>query len=253
MIDGETEQLKGRLGLAANAMLLSGPDSPYSGTARCIFGEALTVAPTIRLKTIRGQFPLEKVVSPFYASRPGFSNHFLQRPQLLKDPYLDRWAALVQLLDQLHGAGIPRVLHVAFQAFQVALTRDSLEFAIPEFVRAVECIIGLSRGMGRKEFAQRAMSLATRIHKNWYVGGKGNQARARKLYGLRSDCVHGKVPFEELLSTGATGQDEVARFGYMAEALARECLLWVLKNQQHHHHFKNRKTLEDAWANGHLP
>jgi hypothetical protein len=248
--DDETELLRGRLGLAAYAMLLAAPTRPYSGIARCVHGEALSVKPPVRLETIRGQFDVEEIQRPYYDSRPAFGERFVQIPRLLRDPYLDRWAALVPVLEQFRSANPPRILEIAFQAFNVALTRSSLEFAIPEFVRAVECIIGLSRGMGRKDFAHRSMLLANRLRKHWYVGGKGLQSRARSLYGHRSDCVHGKVPFETLLSGGEAGKDEAARFAYLAEALARECLLWVLENPQHYSHFTDRAALEAAWNAG---
>jgi hypothetical protein len=157
------------------------------------------------------------------------------------------------LLDAALAKGLPRILSVAFTAFQVALTRDSLEFAIPEFVRTVECIVGLQRGKGRKEFAVRAMCLAPVLHSHWYVGGDDLQARIEELFQHRSDCVHGKVPLDTLLSSGTLGEDEAARFGYLAEALARECLLWVLNRPQHLQYFADRPTLEDAWAKNLLP
>jgi hypothetical protein len=166
---------------------------------------------------------------------------------------LDRWADLVKQLDQALTTGLPRIVSVAFTAFQAALTRDSLEFAVPEFVRTVECIVGLPRGKGGKQFAGRAMRIARHLQGYWYVGGTDLQARIEELYEHRSDCVHGKVPFHTLLSGGSAGEDEAARFGYLAEGLARESLLWVLSNTQKFPLFNDRQTLETAWAMNQLP
>lgn len=248
VIDAETATLRNHLRIAATAMLLAAPNRPHSGVARGVHGEALSVSPCVRLKTIRGQFDLEEVKRPYYATRKAFSQHFVGAPSLLRDPYLDRWAELIPLLDKAWNAQTPKILQVAFQAFEVALTRSSLEFAIPEFVRCVECIVGLQQGKGGKHFADRVIRIARHLQNHWYVGGTDLQVRIELLYKHRSDCVHGKIPFETLLAGGIAGEDEAARLDYLAEAVARECLLWVLKNPQHLPHFVDRATLESAWA-----
>ncbi|MEY4580349.1 MAG: hypothetical protein RL701_5052 [Pseudomonadota bacterium] len=252
MFDDETKALRQRLGIAFYAMLLAAPSRPFSGVAQCVHGEALSVTPVV-LKTVHGKENIEAIERPYYDKRLAFTKLLQDTPGLLRDPYLDRWAELVKLLDTALKAGLPRILNVAFSAFKVALTRDSLEFAVPEFVRTVECILGLPRGKGGNVFADRAMRVARQLQNHWYVGGKDLQARIEELYQHRSDCVHGKVPFHTLLSAGAAGEDEAARFGYLAEALARECLLWVLNHPQHLQYFADRPTLEDAWAKNLLP
>jgi hypothetical protein len=252
VIDAENKLLRERVGLAFYAMLLAGPARPFSGVAQRVHGEALSLSP-VKLKSIRGKENIEGIERPYYDSRPAFIRLLQATPGLLKDPYLDRWVYLVGRLDHLLRAGLPKILSVAFAAFQVALTRDSLEFAVPELVRTVECIVGLPRGKGGKQFADRAMRIARRLHGHWYVGGNDLQARIEELYQHRSDCVHGKVPFHTLLSAGTAGEDEAARLGYLAEALARESLLWVLGNEQNFPLFNDRQTLETAWSTNQLP
>jgi len=40
-------------------------------------------------------------------------------------------------------------------------------------------------------------------------------------YVLRSDCVHGKVPFHDMQARGESGEEEAAQLGYVAQVLAR--------------------------------
>lgn len=249
VIDRESNMLRERVGLAGYAMLLAGPARPFSGVAQRVHGEVRSLSP-LKLKTIRGKENLERIQRPYYDTRLAFAQLLQSTPGLLQDRYLDRWADLVPVLDRVANAAPPRILSVAFSAFHVALTRDSLEFAVPEFVRAVECIVGLPQGQGARQFADRSMRIVRRLQSHWYIGGGDLQQRIAGLYQHRSDCVHGKVPFDTLLSEG--GEDEAARFGYLAEALARECLLWVLDNPQHFQFFMDRPTLENAWQQNRL-
>jgi hypothetical protein len=218
VINGEEHQLRDRLGLAYHAMLLTAPRNPFYGVSRLVYGEALSGTPPVQLKTIRGKQNLDEIQRPYFDTRTAYHQRLQSAPTRVKDLYLDRWANLVPVLERARAGGLSRSLVIAFDAFHIALTRPTLDFAIPELVRSVECIIALSKGMGRKEFAARALQLSPQVRNDWYVGGKGNEKRAKGLYRHRSDCVHGKVPFEDLLSQGTVGEDEAARFGYLAEA-----------------------------------
>jgi hypothetical protein len=126
-----------------------------------------------------------------------------------------------------------------------------LEFSIPEFVRAAEGLIALPPSTGRVLFRDRALRLAPRLRTDVYVGADV-EGLLLKLYDLRSDCVHGKVPFHDMQARGGKGEEEAAQLGYVAEVLARETLLLALR-RPNWSVFRSRDQLQGAWTSGAFP
>jgi hypothetical protein len=61
--------------------------------------------------------------------------------------------------------------------------------------------------------------------------------------------VHGEVPFE-LLRDAQDGPKTVARFGYLAETVAREALLHAILDPALNGEFASRARIESAWETG---
>ena len=57
---------------------------------------------------------------------------------------------------------------------------------------------------------KRALWIAHRLSGDAYPAGWNLDSKLLDLYNHRSDCVHGKVPFEELIEAGEVGKLEVA-------------------------------------------
>jgi hypothetical protein len=66
---------------------------------------------------------------------------------------------------------MPVLLDLALDSFDTALQRGRLEFRIPEFVRAADCILATRQGQGRRDFIERSLQLVPSLLSHWYVGG----------------------------------------------------------------------------------
>ena len=88
---------------------------------------------------------------------------------------------------------------------------------------------------------------------HWFAGGVDLGDRLRALYQHRNDCVHGKLPFESLHQSGDAGSDKAARFEFLAELVARQAVLYAIKNPAKYIEFADRARLEDAWDQKRLP
>jgi hypothetical protein len=163
------------------------------------------------------------------------------------------WFPLWVEVDELLSRRTPKppILNYALLAYWSAWTRRLLEFSIPEFVRAAEGLIALPPRTGRVMFRDRALRLAPGLRADDYVGSDVEGLLLR-LYDLRSDCVHGKVPFHDMQARGDEGQEEAARLAYVAEVLARETLMLALRRPDWAA-FSSRDELQRAWADGAFP
>jgi hypothetical protein len=71
------------------------------------------------------------------------------------------------------------------------------------------------------------------------------------LYQLRSDCVHGKLPFTPL--QGAEPNTHMGQREFVAETIAREAILHVLRSEKRIAMFADRSSAEKAWTERALP
>jgi hypothetical protein len=159
-----------------------------------------------------------------------------------------RWAEVCWFLRDVQ---VPQVLAFALMVHRSAWTRRLLEFSIPEFVRAAEGVIALAKGEGAKVFENRARRLVPSLAQDDYVG-RDLDRLLPDLYQLRSDCVHGKLPFEDLKAQGPEGWETACQLAYLAEVLAREALLVALRRPDRTV-FETRDALAGAWASGAFP
>jgi hypothetical protein len=250
VLDAENEQLRSRLIAPWRALPLARPLNPFSGRAWTLSGEAQRVGDRERLRSVRSAGELDTLARPFYATRPSFIK---KMPWREPDPWFQRWLDIDGLMQRLFAKGMPTILHVALKAFGRGLGRDDLESRLPDLVRATECIVAVPRRQGAKTFVERAMQLSPDLTTDWFVGGADVEERLLALYQHRSNCVHGKIPFLELHAKGDEGDEQAARFEYLAEYIAREAVLAALRAEGKHHEFDDRATLEDAWARGRFP
>jgi hypothetical protein len=203
-------------------------------------------------------------VRPFYVTRDRHTELQVAAMQRSWDEHGARhdqsWFRSWVEVDELLGRGPtrPPILGYAMLSYSSAWTRRLLEFAIPEFVRAAEGVIAIPRaardrnGASMQEtFCERARRLAPRLARDEYIGADFD-ALLPKLYQLRSDCVHGKLPFAGMQAFGEAGKDQAAQLNYVAEVLAREALLLALRRQDWSI-FESREVLESAWATGAFP
>lgn len=245
VLDLENRALTERLGRAWLAWIVPPPCRPSGHRPWVVTGEAADDAPKGLLKSVRDFARYREVVRPFYAHQDIYWDRKKKPKGLRVEPTFEKWVSVDDLLNQKP----PRILNVAIRVLVEALARSPLEARIPELVRASECILGLPSGTGRVEFAGRALRLVPTLSLDWFVG-RGVQNRLLQLYQHRSDCVHGNIPFEELHRRGAAGTAEAARSEYLAELLARECVVFALERRGLWHHFESRDLLERAWQSG---
>lgn len=197
----------------------------------------------------------ERIVRPVYWGRRRYQDLFgasrwkhWAKHGSADDSWFLKWVEVDALLTR---SPRPAIIGYALLAHAGARTRQFLEFSIPEFVRAAEGVLALAKGMGAKVFRDRALRLVPELRDDEYVGGDVDQLLL-ELYQLRSDCVHGKLPFADLQALGDRGQDRAAELSYVAEFLAREALLAALR-QEDWSIFVNREDLEAAWAASTFP
>lgn len=248
--DGESEMLSNRLAVAYYAYLLASPSFGCDGEFHHVSGQARSVATDVTLQSIKGLGDFRRIKRPFYRRRPAFIR---VSPWQEPDPWPERWREWIRVLDAAYEQKMPVLLDIALASFATALRRTRLEFSIPDFVRAADCILATRQGKGKQDFVERTMQIAPELKKHWYVGGTDLEDRIRKLYDHRSHCVHGRVPFLELNARGEPGADEAARFEYLAEIIARKVLGWAFQRPAAYPALRDRALLDDAWNQKSFP
>jgi hypothetical protein len=244
------------------AYLLTGASIHGSNAAWLLSGAAESDAVGARPKTLTAAQELDRVVYPSYLHRPRYVEVALERSYRATGgpPPDGSWFPLWVEADERLNRRTPRPLIIGYAllAHASAWTQALLEFSIPLFVRAAEGVIAIPKAAKKRNkmsmqdtFCERARRLVPTLAQDEYVRANLD-ALLPKLYQLRSDCVHGKVPFEDLKARGEEGQDEAAQLNYVAEVLAREALLLALRRQDWSV-FESRASLEAAWASGAFP
>lgn len=259
--------------LGWHAIHLAGLLTPYSGEGYLFSGEADAVSSEkLRLTTLETFQPTYATKMPLYFALPEYE---AAHPATVMDPWFDRWRSWIEILDNYGPKGLPQILNVAIRAFERGLQRSHFDDKLPELVRAAESILAVPRGRTATEFTQRSLKLVPTLgslpylqsasapmlpqshvsadskgagYQRWFnaSGTTDIERWLAVLYGHRSDCVHGKIPFEELRQQ-IGGESEAARFDYLAETLAREAICYALRNPARFVEFKDRATLETAW------
>jgi hypothetical protein len=256
VLDDETYRLRRTVSDAWTAFLLSGAE--HSGDAPwLISGESEGCDHRAQLRSIRTAAQLERMIVPFHVLHSRRHRDLraaaLEKHWAAHGKHDDSWFARWIEIDDLLGrrTPVPPILWYALRSYGSAWDRKLLEFSIPEFVRAAEGIIALAKGMGAKAFRDRALHLVPSLRTDEYVG-TDIDALVADLYQLRSDCVHGKLPFHDMQQRGEEGEEHASQLAYVAEVLAREALLAALR---HHDQsvFASRVGVESAWANGSFP
>jgi hypothetical protein len=255
VLDDENSRLLGRVTNSWRAFLLSRPPINEVGQSWLLSGDASAPEADSALLNVRTTSKLDSTIRPMHATRRKFSD--IEADDFIKhweahgsrdDSWFERWIEIDRLLCEGKWS---EILGHALLAHGSALTRQELEFSIPELVRAAEGVIALERRMGADVFKTRALRLAPALKTDRYVGGEIDTLLL-ELYQARSDCVHGKVPFLELRGQGDQGEERAAQLGYVADVLAREALLVALRWKDRSI-FTSRETLEKAWASGTFP
>lgn len=269
VLDGENRQLEARLQKLRQALLLTGPNALVWGRAWGFTGATESLDVTSPLRTVNSHWLYEGIIRPMSAGGPGRDEYWDAKPEGLDDGWLFRWRDAAALVEQ----SLPLILQHALMSFERAFEPVIVEFKLPDAVRAIEAIIALPRGHkgGKPNFAARVMKLVPEVCDDWFAGSSTLQkdetmlARLEMLYQHRNDCSHGKVPFQSLLERvhGADGKPdsteelraiiELSRFEYLAEFVARRCLLAALNHPRRETVFADRDVLEAAWENGDFP
>lgn len=248
-------RLRARVDRSWSAFLLSGAATESDSAAWFLHGEAAgdrSGSPLRSLKTV-GQ--IDRLIRPPYRGRERYVGilaknlmQYWSEHGSRDQSWFPRWLDACALLNQ---PNLPLIVGYALLAHGSAWTRRYLEFSIPEFVRVAEGVIALPRNQGGKTFVERALRLAPGLQQDEYVG-MATESLLPELYQLRSDCVHGKLPFAEMQALGDKGEEHAAQLSYVAEVLARESVLTALRHPDWSV-FATRDNLEQAWASGAFP
>lgn len=255
VLDADDQRLRGEAYRAWRAFLLSEGSVNAGGHAWIISGETAGIDPGSSLLGVRTAQELDRIILPFYRTRPSFLD--LKAAALEKhwsmhgrrdDSWFYQWVEIDELLS---STPLPHIVGYALLAHDSARARKLLEFSIPEFVRAAEGVIALPRNKGAKTFSDRALRLVPRLRTDEFVGADIEQLLL-DLYQTRSDCVHGKLPFIDLQALGEKGEDRAAQLNYAADVLARGSLVLALRHSDKSI-FETREKLERAWATSTFP
>lgn len=251
-LDADDLRLLEQMRTAWAAFLLTG--ASHSSDPWVISGEAAGDRIGSPPLTLASAQPQDGKVHPFYMQRPGYIEvAYRKQWEATHGKPDESWFWLWVEVDELLTRRTlrPAILGYALLSYYSALRRSLLEFSIPEFVRAVEGVIALPFGRGRYEFRDRALQIVPSLRSDKYVR-ENIEALLVRLYELRNDCVHGKLPFRDMEARGEEGQDEAAQLSYAAEVLARETLLLALRHPDWSV-FESREVLEGAWEKGAFP
>ncbi len=221
-------------------------DANVHGLRRALHGRAVDENPKGRLGDIRGFVSLDTPSRPYYVSR---SLYWDARKPFGPPKPIVGWPDLHEIVRH----GLPRLLDIALGSFEQALLRQGLEFRIPEFVRAADCVLAVAKHEGRTGFAEKALRIAPDLAQSPLLAGIDVGAFLVELYERRSDCVHGRIPFEDLVDQGEVGKDRAARLEYTAEQVARVAVLAGVRHPRRVAIFADRTTLETAWDDGSFP
>jgi hypothetical protein len=263
VLDHESKLLEQRLAVARLAYILASPSTGSHAEFRYVGGQATSIDPDVRLCSIRQHGSFHKAERAFYRTREAFMKVWPWR-EMYAESWLGRMEEWVRILDNAYATrnddqtqkpGMPVLLDLALDSFATALQRSRLEFSIPEFVRAADCILATRQGRGKKDFIERSLQLVPDLPNHWYVGGTRAELEQRigQLYDHRSECVHGKVPFLSLRNRGEVGADDAAKFEFLAEAIARGVLEFVLRHPLKFPDLRDRDLLDTAWENDSFP
>lgn len=251
VIDHENQAIQQRLEQIRLALLLTGPNGLVSGETWVFDGQAANGEWDGPLSGIQTSARHSRIVRPLYTTLPAFAD---LRPWPRETGWLERWKGMLEKLSVASRGGYPPLLFFALIAFDRAFEPYAIEFKVPDCVRSAEAVLGLPRnGGGRREFARRVFALLPELEQDQYLGGAAIGDRLMQLYDHRADCVHGKIPFAKLKDLGADGEDEAAKFDYLAEYIARGVLNRALEHPRMREVLADRAVLESAWATGSFP
>jgi len=204
----------------------------------------------LRLLDVRSHEHRNGVPNPFFVSRDKlWGVLFRNEPDIWDElPEIDN------LLDFDHrGIKCPQLLHFSIQAYLLALEQPQLEFRVPLLVRAAEGVIAVSRRNVKTQFVQRA-KLILETHGLGPLADFINlPSELDRLYDVRSECVHGKLPFSCEIDAGEGGADNAALLEYVAHLLARTALKLALRSQGAIAMMTDRDALEKSWASDEFP
>lgn len=263
ILDLESKLLERRLAVARLAYILASPSTGPHAEFRYVGGQATSIDPDVRLCSIRQHGSFHKIERAFYRTREAFTKVWPWR-EMYTESWLGRMEEWVRILDSAYATGkhdqtqtlgMPVLLDLALDSFDTALQRSRLEFSIPEFVRAADCILATRQGRGKRDFIERSLQLVPDLPNHWYVDGTRAELEQKigQLYDHRSECVHGKVPFLSLRNRGEAGADDAAKFEFLAGAIAQGILNFVLRRPAKFPDLRNRDLLDTAWENGSFP
>lgn len=262
------------LGFAWWALLLTEPCLVRHGpgeTFHVFVGEAATETVTVKFTRPNKHTLKPALVRPFYMRTKRYHHLEGKSDWRSRDAaFLARWAETVPRLRKATSRKMPPILHVALEAYENGLRQQRIDFRLTAFVRAAECVLALPKGRrgGAITFGKRAMQVGppntqpakarTRLAGHWFLGRrKGLDAKFKELFDQRSTCVHGKLPFPNLYvkRKRTAAENKAAYFEFLAEALARECILEAIRDPRRYEFFKDptRAALEAAWDAGHFP
>ena len=255
VLGGEDDLLQRQMRGAWVAFLLTGAVQG-DPSAWILTGRARGLAPGAQFASIGSALPQDRVVLPLHETRRRYVE--IQAERIRRhwaehgahdESWFPRWIELEELLAR--RVPRPPLLAYALLAYLSARTRTLLEFSIPEFVRAAEGVIALPPRTGRTLFRDRALALVPHLRDDEYVGAEV-EALLLDLYDLRSDCTHGKIPFEVMSERADAGVEQAAKLGYVAELVARELLLRALRRPDWSV-FASREEIQSAWDGGAFP
>lgn len=195
---------------------------------------------TRSFQNIESVVELTSRVRPVYDARDEYQDCF----EWNVDSFLHDWANASKLV--FRASVIPPLVGYAIGCLGHAIEQTTLEFRISDLVRAAEVLIALPKGGGAKLFAARALKAAPHLAAHPFLGGLDTSMLLEELFQLRSSCVHGKLPFEELSSRGDEGVLSVSRFEFAAEEVAVSLIKLAL--QFPGSHLESRESLEAAWS-----
>jgi hypothetical protein len=253
VIDAQDDRMAARLWLAWKAALLVAARRPFIGTPVVFTGSGdLIDARRGSIGTVQAG---TRIRQPFYATTPAYSN--ASRPEWsARSPnpvYQSDWRAIHGALHALEGANLP-LLAMAIECVSNGLARDSLDFAIPDFVRAAETVLAVPRNAGASTWAARALMAVPELACDPFLAsgsfGRDPERFLTQLYSHRSDCVHGKVPFLDL-----QGSDDilVAQYQLAALKVAVGAVKKALFHPSRQALFADRAVLELAWEEKRFP